>query len=144
MLPIAPSTCYSHLAKRAEPRRQSDLAGRDAAMRSGILRVFEENYRVYGLRKVWRQLPREGFDIARGPVGRVMKGLGIQGIIPGRLHGMTIPDRAAPGPLGKVNRQFRMPGPNMLWGSDFTYGATWKGSAYMAFVIDACARKIVG
>ena len=144
MLPIAPSTYYSHLAKRADPARQSDRARRDDALRPEILRVFEENYRVYGVRKVWRQLRREGFDVARCSVGRLMKGLGIQGIIRGKPHRTTIPDRSAPRPLDKVNRQFRVPAPNMLWVSDFTYVATWKGFAYVAFVIDAYARKIVG
>ncbi|HWK33740.1 MAG TPA: IS3 family transposase [Hyphomicrobium sp.] len=144
VLPIAPSTYYSHLAKRADPARQSDRARRDDALRPEILRVFEENYRVYGARKVWRQLRREGFDVARCSVGRLMKGLGIQGIIRGKPHRTTIPDRSAPRPLDKVNRQFRVPAPNMLWVSDFTYVATWKGFAYVAFVIDAYARKIVG
>ncbi|MDH2329028.1 IS3 family transposase [Cereibacter sp. SYSU M97828] len=144
VLPIAPSTYYSHLAKRADPARQSDRARRDDALRPEILRVFEENYRVYGVRKVWRQLRREGFDVARCSVGRLMKGLGIQGIIRGKPHRTTIPDRSAPRPLDKVNRQFRVAAPNMLWVSDFTYVATWKGFAYVAFVIDAYARKIVG
>ena len=144
VLAIAPSTYYSHLAKRADPARQSDRARRDDALRPEILRVFEENYRVYGVRKIWRQLRREGFDIARCSVGRLMKGLGIQGIIRGKPHRTTIPDRSAPRPLDKVHRQFRVPAPNMLWVSDFTYVATWKGFAYVAFVIDAYARKIVG
>lgn len=144
VLPIAPSTYYSHLAKRADPARQSDRARGDDALRPEILRVFEENYRVYGVRKVWRQLRREGFDIARCSLGRLMKGQGIQGIIRGKPHRTTIPDRSAPRPPDKVNRQFRVPAPNMLWVSDFTYVATWSGFAYVAFVIDAYARKIVG
>ncbi|MFB9223899.1 IS3 family transposase, partial [Paracoccus cavernae] len=144
VLPIVPSTYYNHLAQRADPAQQSDRARRDDALRPEILRVFEENYRVYGVRKVWRQLRREGFDIARCSVGRLMNGLGIQGIIRGKPHRTTIPDRSAPRPLDKVNRQFRVPAPNMLWVSDFTYVATWKGFAYVAFVIDAYARKIVG
>ena len=157
VLPIAPSTYYSHLAKRADPARQSDRARRDDALRPEILRVFEENYRVYGVRKVWRQLRREGFDIARCSVGRLMKGLGIQGIIRGKPHRTTIPDRSAPRPLDKVNRQFRVPAPNMLCGRPLwrhwsepkgrrlqPHVATWKGFAYVAFVIDAYARKIVG
>lgn len=144
VLPIAPSTYYSHLAKRAGPARQSDRARRDDALRPEILRVFDENYRFYGVRKIWRQLRREGFDVSRCSVARLMKGLGIQGIIRGKPHRTTIPDRSAPRPLDKVNRQFRVPAPNLLWVSDFTYVATWKGFAYVAFVIDAYARKIVG
>ena len=140
MLPIAPSTYHSHLAKRADPARQSDRARRDDVLRPEIRRVFEENYRVYGVRKVWRRSGhalesvagphcREGFDVARCSVGRLMKGLGIQGIIRGKPHRTTVPDRPAPRPLDKVNRQFRVPALNMLWVSDFTYVATWKGFA---------------
>ncbi|WP_246519962.1 IS3 family transposase, partial [Ancylobacter lacus] len=90
------------------------------------------------------QLGREGFDVARCTVARLMKSMGIQGIIRGKPHRTTIPDKKAPCPLDKVNRQFRVPAPNMLWVSDFTYVATWKGFVYVAFVIDAYARKIVG
>ncbi|RWR04561.1 IS3 family transposase [Paenirhodobacter populi] len=144
MLPIAPSTYYDHLAKRADPARLSDRARRDEALRPEILRVFEENWRVYGVRKVWRQLGREGFDVARCTVARLMKSMGIQGIIRGKPHRTTIPDKKAPCPLDKVNRQFRVLAPNMLWVSDLTYVATWRGFVYVAFVIDASARRIVG
>ncbi|MCL4069407.1 IS3 family transposase [Pseudomonas sp. GX19020] len=144
LLQIAPSTYYERLAKRADPARLSDRARRDEALRPEIRRVFEENWRVYGVRKVWRQLCREGFDVARCTVARLMKGMGIQGIIRGKPHRTTIPDKKAPYPLDKVNRQFRVPAPNMLWVSDFTYVATWKGFVYVAFIIDAYARKIVG
>ncbi|UWQ47293.1 IS3 family transposase [Leisingera aquaemixtae] len=144
VLPIAPSTYYEHLAQRADPARLSDRARRDAALRPEILRVFEENWRVYGVRRIWRQLQREGFTVARCTVARLMKSMGIQGIIRGKPHKTTVPDKKAPCPLDKVNRQFRVPAPNMLWVSDFTYVATWKGFAYVAFVIDAYARKIVG
>ncbi|MFN8684033.1 IS3 family transposase [Paracoccus sp. P2] len=144
VLPIAPATYYDHLAKRADPARLSDRAKRDEALRPEIRRVFEDNWSVYGLRKVWHQLRREGFDIARCTVARLMKDMGIQGIIRGKPHKTTIPDKKQPCPLDKVNRQFRVPAPNMLWVSDFTYVATWKGFVYVAFVIDAYARKIVG
>ncbi|GGO38499.1 hypothetical protein GCM10010991_35920 [Gemmobacter aquaticus] len=137
VLPIAPSTYYKHLAKRADPARLSDRVRRDEALRPEILRVFEENWRVYGVRKIWRQLGREGFDVARCTVARLMNDLGIQGIIRGKPHRTTVPDKKAPCPLDKVNRQFRVPAPNMLWVSDFTYGATWRGFVYVAFVIDA-------
>lgn len=106
--------------------------------------MFEENWRVYGIRKVWRQLVREGFDVARCTVARLMKDMDIQGIIRVKPHRTTIPDKKAPCPLDKVNREFRVPAPNMLWVSDFTYVASWKGFVYVAFVIDAYARKIVG
>jgi putative transposase len=144
VLPIAPSTYYDHLAKRADPARRSDRARVDEALRPEIRRVFDENWRVYGVRKVWHQLRREGFNVARCTVARLMKGMGLQGIIRGKPHRTTIPDKKAPCPLDKVNRQFRVPAPNMLWVSDFTYVATWKGFVYVAFVIDAYARKIVG
>ncbi len=144
VLPIAPSTYYEHLAKRADPARLSDRARRDEVLRPEILRVFEENWRVYGVRKIWRQLGREGFVVARCTVARLMKGMGIQGVIRGKPHRTTIPDNKAPCPLDKVNRQFRVPAPNRLWVSDFTYVATWRGFVYVAFVIDAYARRIVG
>jgi transposase InsO family protein len=120
ILPIAPSTYYEHLAKRADPTRLSDRARRNEALRPKILRVFEENWRVYGVRKVWRQLQREGFDVARCTVSRLMKSMGIQGIIRGKPQKTTVPDKKLPYPLDKVNRQFRVPAPNMLWVSDFT------------------------
>jgi transposase InsO family protein len=144
VLPIAPSTYYDHLAKRADPSRLSTRARQDEALRPEILRAFAENWRVYGVRKVWRQLGREGFDVARCTVARLMKSMGIQGIIRGKPHRTTIPDKKAPCPLDKVNRQFRVPAPNMLWVSDFTYVATWRGFVYVAFVIDVHARFIVG
>ena len=108
VLPIAPATYYDHLAKRADPARLSDRAKRDEALRSEIRRVFEDNWSVYGLRKVWHQLRREGFDIARCTVARLMKDMGIQGIIRGKPHKTTIPDKKQPCPLDKVNRQFRV------------------------------------
>lgn len=144
VLPIAPSTYYDHLARRTDPARLSDRARRDEVLRPEIRRAFEENWQVYGARKIWRQLRREGFDVARCTVARLMKDTGIQGIIRGKPHRTTIPDKKQPCPMDKVNRQFRVPAPNMLWVSDFTYVATWKGFAYVAFVIDAYARKIVG
>ena len=144
VLPIAPATFYDHLVKRADPSRQSDRSRRDAELRPHIQRVFDANWQVYGVRKIWRQLRREGFDVARCTVARLMKAMNIQGIIRGKPQKTTIPDKKLPCPLDKVNRQFRVPAPNMLWVSDFTYVATWKGFVYVAFVIDAYARKIVG
>ncbi len=109
-----------------------------------IRRVFEENFHVYGVRKVWRQLGREGVVVARCTVARLMRVMGLQGIVRGRKVRTTIPDLAAPCPLDRVNRQFKAPRPNTLWVSDFTYVATWVGFVYVAFVIDAFARRIVG
>lgn len=109
-----------------------------------IRRVFNDNWRVYGVRKIWRQLQREGYDVARCTVARLMKTMGLQGIIRGKPHKTTVQDKKAPCPLDKVNRQFQVPAPNRLWVSDFTYVATWKGFVYVAFVIDAYARRIVG
>ena len=144
MLPIAPSTYHDHLAKRADPSRLSARARRDAELRGEITRVFDDNLRVYGVRKVWRQMRREGFDVARCTVARLMTSMGIAGIIRGKPVKTTIPDKAAPCPLDHVNRQFRVLAPNRLWVSDFTYVATWQGFVYVAFVIDAFARRIVG
>jgi transposase InsO family protein len=143
-LPIAPSTYYDHLAKRADPERLSDRAKRDGELCPEIQRVFEANFKVYGVRKVWRQMRREGFDVARCTVERLMKDMGLEGVIRGKKIKTTLPDKAQPCPLDKVNRQFRVPAPDMLWVSDFTYVATWQGFVYVAFVIDAFARRIVG
>ena len=109
-----------------------------------VRRVFDANFRVYGVRKVWRQLRREGFDVARCTVSRLMRRMGLEGAIRGKPIRTTMSDKAAPCPLDHVNRQFYAPAPNMLWLSDFTYVATWAGFVYVAFVIDAYARRIVG
>jgi putative transposase len=106
--------------------------------------VFEENFRVYGVRKLWRQLGREGIAVARCTVARLMKAMGLQGAVRGKPVRTTVSDKAVPCPLDRVNRQFRAPQPNGLWVSDFTYVATWTGFVYVAFVIDAFARRIVG
>ena len=144
VLPIAPSTYHDHVTKRADPSRLSDRAKRDLGLKTEIERVFAENFEVYGARKVWRQLNREGIAVARCTVERLMAGLGLQGVIRGKPIKTTIADRAAPCPLDHVNRQFHAPAPNMLWLSDFTYVSTWAGFVYVAFVIDAYARRIVG
>ena len=144
LLPIAPSTYYDHLAKRRDVDRLSSRARSDIAMKIEIRRVFDANFQVYGARKVWRQMKREGFDIARCTVERLMRSMGLRGVIRGKTVRTTVPDKSAPSPLDRVNRQFRVPAPNRLWVSDFTYGATWQGFVYVAFVIDAFARRIVG
>jgi putative transposase len=144
VLPIAPSTYHAHVAKRANPEKLSARARRDMALKPEIARVFAENFEVYGVRKVWRQLQRESFDVARCTVERLMRGMGLQGVIRGKPVRTTISDKAAPCPLDHVNRQFHAPRPNALWVSDFTYVSTWTGFVYVAFVIDVYARRIVG
>jgi transposase InsO family protein len=144
VLPIAPSTYHAHAARRADPAKRSARAKRDAALKPEIRRVFDDNFQVYGVRKVWRQLRRENHDVARCTVERLMRVMGLQGAIRGKPVRTTVSDKAAPCPLDHVNRQFRAPRPNVLWVSDFTYVATWAGFVYVAFVIDAYARRIVG
>jgi putative transposase len=144
VLPIAPSTYHAHAARRADPGKLSPSAKRDEVLKAQILRVFEENFRVYGVRKLWRQLSREGIAVARCTVARLMKAMGLQGAVRGKPVRTTVSDKAVPCPLDRVNRQFRAPQPNVLWVSDFTYVATWTGFVYVAFVIDAFARRIVG
>src|SRR6188474_3062774 len=118
VLPIAPSTYRAHVAKRADPVKLSARAKRDAALKIEIRRVFEQNFRVYGVRKVWRQLKREGFDVARCTVARLMRSMSLQGIIRGKPVRTTFSDKSAPSPLDRVNRQFKAPAPNRLWVSD--------------------------
>jgi len=144
VLPIAPSTWHEHAARRADPSRLPARAKRDEVLKEEVRRVFDENFGVYGVRKVWRQMNREGFDIARCTVARLMKSMGLQGVIRGKPLKTTISDKAAPCPLDRVNRHFQAPAPNRLWVSDFTYVSTWRGFVYVAFVIDAYARRIVG
>ena len=144
VLPIAPSTYHAHAARRADPGRLPARARSDAALTAEIQRVFEANFHVYGVRKVWRQLAREGIEVARCTVARLMRRMGLQGVVRGRKARTTIPGPAAACPLDRVNRQFTAPRPNALWVSDFTYVATWSGFVYVAFVIDAFARRVVG
>ena len=144
VLPIAPSTYHAHVACRRDPERLSARARRDIELKPEVARVFAENYEVYGVRKVWRQMKREGYGVARCTVERLMRSLGLQGVIRGKPVRTTVSDKAAPCPLDHVNRQFRAPAPNCLWVSDFTYVATWQGFVYVAFVIDTFARRIVG
>jgi len=144
VLPIAPSTYHAHVAGRRDPARLSARARRDLALKPEILRVFTENFEVYGARKVWRQMQREGFSIARCTVEQLMREMGLQGAIRGKPVKTTVSDKSAPCPLDQVNRHFNAPAPNRLWVSDFTYVATWAGFVYVAFVIDAYARRIVG
>jgi len=144
VLPIAPSTYHAHAASRRDPARLSARAKQDLALKPEIQRVFSEHFGVYGARKVWRQLQREGFDIARCTVARLMKAMGLQGVIRGKSIRTTVQDKAVACPRDHVNRQFHAPAPNVLWVSDFTYVSTWSGFVYVAFVVDVFARRIVG
>ena len=144
LLPIAPSTYHAHVAARHDPSKRSARAKRDEALRSEIARVHAENFGVYGARKVWRQLRREGIEVARCTVERLMRAMGLQGAVRGKAVKTTVPDPAQPCPRDKVHRVFSAPAPNRLWVSDFTYVATGRGFVYVAFVVDAYARRIVG
>jgi len=144
VLPIAPSTCHEADARRRRPERRPPRIRRDEALKLEILRVFNENFTVYGANKVWHQMRREGFDIARCTVRRLMKAIELKGFIRGKPHRTTYSDKAAPCPLDHVNSNFKAPAPNRLWVSDFTYVSTWSGPVYVAFVIDVFARRIVG
>lgn len=144
VLPIAPSTYFDHRAKQSDPAKLSARVRRDAALRPTISRVFERNHKIYGARKVWLQMKREGVSIARYTVERLMRSMGLYGVIRGKTVRTTVPDKATPCPLDHVNRQFHAPRPNALWVSDFTYVSTWAGFVYVAFVIDTYARRIVG
>ena len=117
---------------------------RDAVLRDEIRRVFDANFQVYGVRKVWRQLQREGETVARCTVARLMRDMGLQGAVRGKRVKTTFSDKSGDYPLDKVRRQFQAARPNALWVSDFTYVATWAGFVYVAFVIDTFARRIVG
>jgi transposase InsO family protein len=143
-LRIAPSGYWSHAAQQRDPTLLSARAQRDAALIPDIQRVWQANLQVYGADKVWRQLKREGVQVARCTVERLMKRLGLEGVRRGKKVRTTIPDAKAPCPLDRVNRQFQADRPNQLWVSDFTYVSTWQGWLYVAFVIDVFARRIVG
>jgi transposase InsO family protein len=144
VLPIAPSTYHAQVAERRCPERASPRRRRDEVLRAEIRRVHEANFAVYGARKVWRQLGREGVAVARCTVERLMRSMGLRGVVRGKETRTTVSNPATPCPTDKVNRQFRAPAPNVLWVSDFTYVATWQGFVYAAFVIDVFARRIVG
>ena len=144
VLPIAPSTCHVHAARQADPAKLSPRAKSDAVLMIEIRRVFEANFCVHGVRQVWRQLGREGIDIARCTVARLMRIMGLGGVVRGRKVRTTVPDPSMACPLDRVNRQFKAPRPNAPWVSDFTYVATWSGFVHVAFVIDVFARRIVG
>ena len=144
VLPIAPSTFHRHKALEKNERLRCKRHHTDEKLKGEIERVWQENHRVYGVPKVWKQLKREGIKAARCTVERLMKDLGIQGVRRGRRCITTIPDENAEKPLDHVNRNFTASRPNQLWVADITYVATWSGFVYVAFVIDVFSRKIVG
>jgi len=143
-VPIAPATYYTHKACHADPTRRSARAQRDDVLCAEIQRVWDDHQQVYGPRKVYRQLRREGQDAARCTVERLMRRLGLRGVVRGAQTRTTWPDAAVPCPLDRVARVFVATHPNQLWVADLTYVATWRGFVYAAFVIDVFARYIVG
>ena len=143
-LPIAPSTFYEHQRREADPDRQPLRNKRDMTLSEEIKRVWKENFCVYGARKIWRQLNRESIKVARCTVERLMKRMGLQGVVRGCRCKTTISNPKAEHPSDLVNRQFTATRPNQLWVADFTYVATWIGFVYVAFVTDVFARRIVG
>jgi len=144
VLPIAPSTYYRHAARQANPELRSARSKRDEEFRIQIRRVWEENFQAYGARKVWLQLQREGKTVARCTVERLMRDLGLQGVVRGKSVKTTLSNPAILCPQDRVNRQFTATRPNALWVADFTYVSSWQGFVYVAFVIDVFSRYIVG
>ncbi len=145
VLPIAPSTYYEHAGRRRDPDRRSARAKRDDELKARVSQVWTENYAVYGARKVWRQLGREGEVVARCTVERLMRSLGLRGATRGRAFTRTtVPGPEASRPLDLVQRDFTATRPNQLWVADITYVATWTGFVYVAFVIDVFSRAVVG
>jgi putative transposase len=145
VLPIAPATYYAHRARGRDPDRRCERAKRDEGLGHAIRRIWHENFAVYGAEKVWRQLRREGVDVARCTVERLMKAMGLRGVVRGRAFKVTTEaDPALARPDDLVHRDFRAERPNQLWVADITYVATWAGFVYVAFVIDVFSRSIVG
>ena len=148
-LQVAPSTYYAARRRRPSARRV-----RDEALKVKLRHIHPladariprsaEHFGVYGARKMWRQLQRERIPVARCTVERLMRELGLSGVVRGKVRRTTVPDESAPRPADLVDRDFRAPVPNRLWVADLTYVRTWSGFAYVAFIIDACSRYIVG
>jgi putative transposase len=145
VLPIAPSLYYELKARERDPHRRPARVRRDEQLGEHIRRVWHDNRAVYGVRKVWNQLKREGLAVARCTVARLMRRLGLAGAVRGRQFKVTtIPGPATTRPPDLVARQFTAAHPNQLWVADLTYVATWRGFVYVAFVIDVFSRRIVG
>jgi|LSQX01.1.fsa_nt_gb putative transposase len=139
LLPIAPSTYYAQKSRPPSARGLSDLE-----LETEIKRIYDDNYQVYGVRKVWKQLHREGRPVARCTVARLMRRLGLKGVIRGKTWKTTKPATSSPRPADLVDRQFAATAPNRLWVADLTYVRTWAGMTYTAFVMDAFSRRIFG
>ena len=144
VLPIAPSTCHERKAIASEPARASRRAQRDAVLREQISKLWSGNRGVYGARKIWHALRRDGVTAARCTVERLRREMGLKGVVRGKKVVTTNPDAARPCPDDKVNRAFHAARPNQLWVSDFTCVPTWSGTVYVAFVIDVFAREPSG
>jgi len=145
LLPIAPSTYRAFKDKERNPSKRSARAVRDVDLCAEIERIWKENFSVYGARKIWRQLLREGFEVARCTVERLMRQMGLEGARRGRrFKRTTVVDPRAPKPIDLVQRQFQADGPNQLWVADLTYVPTWAGFVYVAFITDVFSRRIVG
>ena len=138
-LQFAPSSYYAARQRPPSARRQ-----RDEALKPELQQAHAEHFGVYGTRKLWRQLQRQGTLVARCTVERLMRELGLAGVVRGRHHRTTVSDEVSPCPADLVERDFRAAVPNRLWVADLTYVRTWSGFAYVAFIIDACSRYIVG
>ncbi|MFF0018936.1 IS3 family transposase [Streptomyces sp. NPDC005374] len=138
---IAPSTYYAAKKRQLAPSARSV---RDTELKEEIKEVYETNYRVYGARKVWRQLNRQGHSVARCTVERLMRELGITGAVRGKKVITTMPDPAAARAPDRLDREFVAPAPNRTWVADFTHVAAWAGVVYVAFVVDTFSRRIVG
>jgi putative transposase len=144
VLPIAPSVYYEQKARQVDPSKLPARLKRDKVLRGEIKRIWDENYQVYGVRKMWRQMKRDKIKVARCSVERLMREMGLKGATRRRKPKTTIADEAAERPKDLVDRDFTATRPNELWVADITYVATWSGFVYAAFVIDAYARRIVG
>lgn len=141
---IAPSGYRRYAAEQRNPVLRCLRAQRDDILVPHIQRIWQDNLQVYGADKVWRQMNREGLEVARCTVERLMRWHKLRGVIRGKVVRTTVANAAAPCPLDRVNRHFKAERPNQLWVSDFTYVSTWQGWLYVAFVVDVFARRIVG
>jgi transposase InsO family protein len=145
LLPIAPSTYFRRRAQHANPSQRSARAQRDEVLKAIIRRLWTEHHQVYGARKVWKQMGREGLRVARCRVRRLMRELGLTGAVRGRAWVTTTQSGPATDlPHDLVHRQFTATRPDQLWVADFTFVATWRGFVYVAFVVDVFSRRIVG
>ena len=139
VLEVAPSTYYAARTRPTSARRL-----RDGELKAAIARVHKENFGVYGIEKVWRQLNREGVGVGRDRVARLMRDLNLEGVVRGQRKRTTVATDLDERPADLVDRNFRAPAPNRLWVADLTYVSTWSGFVYVAFIIDAFSRSIVG